>query len=112
MLLLLLLLLLAGSVHEPGRVHRADGLQHGRVLLPITVPVGCVSCADDSSLREAFTDAVYFKDEALRAFKLGVLSLEERAEVCVRACWGLAACLDRGAGATRTLRATGCALAV
>ena len=43
----------------------------------------CVSCADDSSLREAFTDAVYFKDEALRAFKLGVLSLEERAEVCV-----------------------------
>ncbi|GAB4817650.1 hypothetical protein N2152v2_004696 [Parachlorella kessleri] len=36
---------------------------------------------DDSSLREAFTDAVYFKDEALRAFKLGVLSLEERAEI-------------------------------
>jgi hypothetical protein len=36
---------------------------------------------DDSSLREAFTDATYFKDEALRAFKLGVLGLEERAQV-------------------------------
>lgn len=36
---------------------------------------------DDSSLREAFTDATYFKDEALRAFKLGVLSLEERAQI-------------------------------
>ena len=38
--------------------------------------------ADDSSLREAYTDAVYFKDEALRAFKLGVLTLEERAQAC------------------------------
>ncbi|GBF89380.1 arginine decarboxylase [Raphidocelis subcapitata] len=36
---------------------------------------------DDSSLREAFTDATYFKDEALRAFKLGVLGLEERAAI-------------------------------
>ncbi len=50
--------------------------------LILLVTVNCVCCADDSSLREAFTDAVYFKDEALRAFKLGVLSLEERAEVC------------------------------
>ncbi|KAI8463251.1 MAG: arginine decarboxylase [Monoraphidium minutum] len=36
---------------------------------------------DDSSLREAFTDATYFKDEALRAFKLGILSLDERAQI-------------------------------
>lgn len=40
------------------------------------------SCrADASALREAFNDASYFKDEAVRAFKLGVLSLEERAQV-------------------------------
>ena len=31
--------------------------------------------------QEAFNDALYFKDEALRAFKLGILSLEERAQV-------------------------------
>lgn len=37
-------------------------------------------CADASALREAYNDASYFKDEALRAFKLGVLSLEERAQ--------------------------------
>lgn len=37
--------------------------------------------ADASALREAFNDASYFKDEAVRAFKLGVLSLEERAQV-------------------------------
>ena len=37
--------------------------------------------ADASALREAYNDAIYFKDEALRAFKLGVLSLEERAQV-------------------------------
>ncbi|KAK9830421.1 hypothetical protein WJX72_011676 [[Myrmecia] bisecta] len=36
---------------------------------------------DVSSLSEAYNDAVYFKEEALRAFKLGVLSLEERAQV-------------------------------
>ena len=35
------------------------------------------SCA----LQEAYNDALYFKDEALRAFKLGILSLEERAQV-------------------------------
>ena len=29
---------------------------------------------------------MYFKDEALRAFKLGILSLEERAQVRCRAC--------------------------
>lgn len=40
--------------------------------------------ADASALREAYNDAIYFKDEGLRAFKLGVLSLEERAQVgCV-----------------------------
>lgn len=38
--------------------------------------------ADASALREAFNDASYFKDEGVRAFKLGVLSLEERAQVC------------------------------
>lgn len=32
-------------------------------------------------VQEAFNDAIYFKDEALRAFKLGILSLEERAQV-------------------------------
>ena len=32
--------------------------------------------------QEAYNDALYFKDEALRAFKLGILSLEERAQVC------------------------------
>ena len=37
--------------------------------------------AEASALREAYNDAIYFKDEALRAFKLGVLSLEERAQV-------------------------------
>lgn len=36
---------------------------------------------DAFALREAFSDACYFKDEAMRAFKLGVLSLEERAQV-------------------------------
>jgi len=35
------------------------------------------SCA----MQEAYNDALYFKDEALRAFKLGILSLEERAQV-------------------------------
>ena len=34
--------------------------------------------------QEAFHDALYFKDEALRAFKLGILSLEERAQVIWR----------------------------
>ena len=34
--------------------------------------------------QEAFNDALYFKDEALRAFKLGILSLEERAQVRAR----------------------------
>jgi arginine decarboxylase-like protein len=52
---------------------------------------------DDSSLREAFTDATYFKDEALRAFKLGVLGLEERAAVSPTRARArpLAACLCR-----------------
>jgi arginine decarboxylase len=34
-----------------------------------------------SATQEAYNDALYFKDEALRAFKLGILSLEERAQV-------------------------------
>ena len=34
-----------------------------------------------SASQEAYNDALYFKDEALRAFKLGILSLEERAQV-------------------------------
>jgi arginine decarboxylase len=38
--------------------------------------------ADAFALREAYNDASYFKDEGVRAFKLGVLSLEERAQVC------------------------------
>ena len=54
-------------------------------------------CADDSSLREAFTDATYYKDEALRAFKLGVLSLEERAQVGARPA-GAGVAAGRGAG--------------
>ncbi|PRW33729.1 arginine decarboxylase [Chlorella sorokiniana] len=37
--------------------------------------------ADAFALREAYNDASYFKDEGVRAFKLGVLSLEERAQV-------------------------------
>ncbi|KAL4430340.1 hypothetical protein ABPG77_002146 [Micractinium sp. CCAP 211/92] len=41
--------------------------------------------ADASALREAFNDASYFKDEAVRAFKLGVLSLEERAQAAQHA---------------------------
>jgi arginine decarboxylase-like protein len=36
---------------------------------------------DALSLREAYNDATYFKEEAVRAFKLGVLGLEERAQV-------------------------------
>lgn len=44
---------------------------------PLPLPLS----ADASSLREAFNDATYFRDEAVRAFKLGVLSLEERAQV-------------------------------
>lgn len=36
---------------------------------------------DALALREAYNDASYFKEEAVRAFKLGVLSLEERAQV-------------------------------
>lgn len=43
--------------------------------------------ADAASLREAYTDATYFKDEAQRAFKLGILSLEERAQVGWLAGW-------------------------
>ena len=46
-------------------------------------------CTDAFALREAYNDASYFKDEGVRAFKLGVLSLEERAQVCGRGgrCW-------------------------
>ena len=40
------------------------------------------STTDAFALREAYNDASYFKDEGVRAFKLGVLSLEERAQVC------------------------------
>jgi hypothetical protein len=36
---------------------------------------------DPAALLEAHNDAAYLKDEALRAFKLGVLSLEERARM-------------------------------
>lgn len=46
--------------------------------LPLRYPP---ALAEASALREAYSDATYFKDEALRAFKLGVLSLEERAQV-------------------------------
>lgn len=38
---------------------------------------------DAFSLRESYSDACYFKEDALRAFKLGVLSLVERARVDV-----------------------------
>jgi arginine decarboxylase-like protein len=38
-------------------------------------------CCGSPLAQEAFNDAIYFKDEALRAFKLGILSLEERAQV-------------------------------
>lgn len=55
--------------------------------------------ADASALREAFNDASYFKDEAVRAFKLGVLSLEERAQVGWVWLGGLGAA--RGAGVRR-----------
>ena len=43
--------------------------------------VGCHAHAGVQTRQEAYNDALYFKDEALRAFKLGILSLEERAQV-------------------------------
>jgi hypothetical protein len=55
------------------------------LLLTASPPVCVPACSDAGALREAFNDALYFKDEAVRAFKLGVLSLEERAQVG----WGL-----------------------
>ena len=39
------------------------------------------ACNNVRCTQEAYNDALYFKDEALRAFKLGILSLEERAQV-------------------------------
>lgn len=58
--------------------------------LPDTTHACLPRCPSDAfALREAYNDASYFKDEGVRAFKLGVLSLEERAQVCGRGgrCW-------------------------
>ncbi|KAK9811592.1 hypothetical protein WJX72_006670 [[Myrmecia] bisecta] len=55
------------------QLNRMDSFQH--VYETIRESAG--------SLRETYEDAVYFKEEASRAFKLGVLSLKERAEVDV-----------------------------
>ena len=46
-------------------------------------------------IQEAYNDALYFKDEALRAFKLGILSLEERAQVRLIQRFTVCAC-ERG----------------
>ncbi|BDA46967.1 Biosynthetic arginine decarboxylase [Coccomyxa sp. Obi] len=71
----------AGAVpgEQPGRAARGGG--KGRFLLCSFNEVLDNLEATACSLREAYSDAVYFKEEALRAFKLGVLSLEERATV-------------------------------
>ncbi|EIE21904.1 arginine decarboxylase [Coccomyxa subellipsoidea C-169] len=69
----------AAAGAQPGRPARAVG--KGRFLLCSFREVLDGLEATACSLREAYSDAVYFKEEALRAFKLGVLSLEERAAV-------------------------------
>ncbi|KAL6770165.1 hypothetical protein ACKKBG_A33855 [Auxenochlorella protothecoides x Auxenochlorella symbiontica] len=55
----------------------------GRYLLTTFKEVFDNITADAFSLRESYSDACYFKEDALRAFKLGVLSLVERARVDV-----------------------------
>lgn len=68
------------------------------LLLTASPPVCVPACSDAGALREAFNDALYFKDEAVRAFKLGVLSLEERAQVG----WGLQRRRGRPSGSSYT----------
>ncbi|KIY93344.1 Biosynthetic arginine decarboxylase [Monoraphidium neglectum] len=62
------------------QLKQATRLGKGQFLLTTFKEVYDNIQPDDSSLREAFTDATYFKDEALRAFKLGILSLLDRAQ--------------------------------
>lgn len=61
------------------RAAAADG--RGRFLLTTFKEVYDNISADAFALREAFNDASYFREEAMRAFKLGVLGLEDRAQV-------------------------------
>ena len=65
--------------------------------LPPRARPACNPRADEASLRESYSDASYFKDEALRAFKLGVVGLEERAQV------GLWGARERACGSAEVL---------
>ena len=66
-----------------GQLRAAARRGKGRFLLTTFKEVLDSISADAWSLRECYSDACYFREDALRAFKLGVLSLEERAKVDV-----------------------------